>query len=334
MRLEGWVARTPRRSRARVRTSLRSTCRDRCPTSATRWPVKPIWTRPRHRVEARGRRALAVAGDVRSQADLDRAVAAGLEQFGKIDIVIANAGIWDRGPDFWELTEEQWDTMIAIDLTGVWKTVKAAVPSMIERRSGSVVVTSSVNGLEPGDHYTHYSTAKHGVIGLMKNMALELAPHGVRCNALCPGATDTALANYQQAYDMFAGHPGGTREEMLQGGRHFAALRNHGWLDPQLMADAALFLTSDLARAITGIVVPVEAGHLFSPAITTRLPVRTRSKGGGAAGVRPRGARHPTSTSGLPSGAVRPPSETRDPSGAREAVWFSQWAVARSLGAG
>ncbi|MHB8695352.1 MAG: mycofactocin-coupled SDR family oxidoreductase [Solirubrobacteraceae bacterium] len=214
-------------------------------------------------VEGHGRRALAATGDVRSQADLGAAVAAGIETFGKIDIVIANAGIWSRGPEFWELTEDQWDQMLAINLTGTWKTVKAVAPIMTEARSGSVVVTGSINGLEPGDHYTHYSTSKHGVVGLMKNMALELAPYGVRCNAICPGATDTPLANNQQAWDMFAGHSGGTPAEWIEGGYHYNALRGLSWLDPQTMADAALFLNSDLAYAITGIVLPVDAGHLL-----------------------------------------------------------------------
>jgi NAD(P)-dependent dehydrogenase (short-subunit alcohol dehydrogenase family) len=135
----------------------------------------------------------------------------------------------------------------------------------VERQAGSIVVTSSINGLEAGDHYTHYSSAKHGVIGLMKNMALELAPHGVRCNAICPGATDTAMATSQEAYDMFAGHAGGTREEMLEAGYHFNALKGTTWLDPQYMADAALFLNSDLAVAITGVTVPVDGGHLILP---------------------------------------------------------------------
>ena len=227
-------------------------------------------------VEEHGRRAIAVEGDTRSQAALDGAVSAALDAFGRLDIAIANAGIWSRGPKFWELTEAQWDQMIAINLTGTWKTVKAVAPVMTERRSGSIVVTGSINGLEPGDHYTHYSTSKHGVLGLMKNMALELSPYGVRCNAICPGATDTPLANHQQAYDMFAGHEGGTVEEWSEGGYRYNALAGRSWLDPQTMADAALFLNSDLASAITGATVPVDAGHLLLPGFN-HAPVRADS---------------------------------------------------------
>jgi NADP-dependent 3-hydroxy acid dehydrogenase YdfG len=126
-------------------------------------------------VEALDRRILAIKGDVRDQAQLDAAVAQGFAEFGQIDILIANAGIWTQAP-FWELTDDQWDEMIGVNLTGVWKSAKAVAPHMIERRSGSIVITSSTNGIEPGLNYAHYVAAKHGVIGLMKNIALELAP--------------------------------------------------------------------------------------------------------------------------------------------------------------
>lgn len=105
-------------------------------------------------------------------------MARGIAEFGRIDILIANAGIWTQG-NFWELTEQQWEEMIGVNLTGVWKSATAVAPHMIERKSASIVITWSVNGLEPGDRYAHYVSAKHGVIGLMKNIALELAPHGV-----------------------------------------------------------------------------------------------------------------------------------------------------------
>jgi NAD(P)-dependent dehydrogenase (short-subunit alcohol dehydrogenase family) len=100
-------------------------------------------------VEKLDRRAVAVEGDVRDQAALDRAVAEGLDAFGRIDILIANAGIWTTAP-LWELPESAWEDMVGVNLTGVWKSIKAVAPHMIGRRSGSIVVTSSVNGLEPG----------------------------------------------------------------------------------------------------------------------------------------------------------------------------------------
>jgi SDR family mycofactocin-dependent oxidoreductase len=213
-------------------------------------------------VEAYDRRALAIKADVRSQQQLDQAVTRGIAEFGKIDILIANAGIWTQAP-FWELTDEQWEEMIGVNLTGVWKSAKAVAPHMIERGSGSIVITSSTNGWEAGLNYAHYVAAKHGVIGLMKNIALELAPHGIRCNSISPGAIKTPMTDHQGAWDMFAGHPNGTEQDMMEGGYHFAALKGTTFMDPQVIADTALYLNSDLAAKVTGVTIPVDAGHLI-----------------------------------------------------------------------
>jgi SDR family mycofactocin-dependent oxidoreductase len=223
-------------------------------------------------VEALDRRALAVTADVRDQGQLDEAVSRGIAEFGKIDILIANAGIWTQGP-FWELSEQSWDEMIGVNLTGVWKSAKAVAPHMIERQSGSIVITSSVNGLEPGMNYAHYVAAKHGVIGLMKNIALELAPHGVRCNSINPGAIKTPMTDHQGAWDMFAGHEGGTEADLIEGGYHFHALKGRTFLSPQVIADTALYLNSDLAAAVTGVTIPVDAGHLLLTGVNP-APVR------------------------------------------------------------
>jgi SDR family mycofactocin-dependent oxidoreductase len=213
-------------------------------------------------VDSLGQRALAITADVRSQQQLDDAVRTGIAEFGKIDILIANAGIWTQAP-FWELTDEQWDEMIGVNLTGVWKSAKAVAPHMIDRQSGSIVITSSVNGLEPGMNYSHYVSAKHGVIGLMRNIALELAPYGIRCNAISPGAIKTPMTDHQGAWDMFAGHEGGTEADMMEGGYFFHALKGATFLPAQVIADTALYLNSDLATAVTGVTIPVDAGHML-----------------------------------------------------------------------
>ncbi|WP_181784348.1 mycofactocin-coupled SDR family oxidoreductase [Pseudonocardia pini] len=223
-------------------------------------------------VEALDRRILAIDADVRDQAALDAAVARGVAELGHIDILIANAGIWTQAP-FWEITEQQWDEMIGVNLTGVWKSAKAVAPHMIERKTGSIVITSSANGIEPGQNYAHYVSAKHGVIGLMKNIALELAPHGIRCNSINPGAIRTPMTDHQGAWDMFAGHEGGTEKEMIEGGYHYALLRNTTWLEPQAIADTALYLNSHLAANVTGVTIPVDAGHLLIPGVNA-TPVR------------------------------------------------------------
>lgn len=223
-------------------------------------------------VEDLDRRCVAVKADVRSQEQLDQAVERGISEFGKIDILLANAGIWSLGP-FWEMAEQQWDDMIDTNLTGVWKSCKAVAPHMIERRQGAIVMTSSVNGLEPGPNYAHYVAAKHGMIGLMRNVALDLAPYGVRSNAVCPGAIDTGMTNWQGAYDMYAGHEGGTREEFVEGARSFHALAGRSVLPPEAISNAVLWLVSDEAEHVTGVALPVDAGHMILPSVN-QAPTR------------------------------------------------------------
>ncbi|AFR50644.1 mycofactocin-coupled SDR family oxidoreductase [Gordonia sp. KTR9] len=223
-------------------------------------------------VEALDRRALTFDADVRDQTQLDDAVAAGIAEIGKIDVLIANAGIWTRAP-FWEMSEQMWSDMMDVNLTGVWKSAKAVAPHMIERQSGSIVITSSVNGLEPGMNYAHYVATKHGVIGLMKNIALELAPHGIRCNSINPGAIRTPMTDQQGAWDMFAGHEGGTPEDLIEGGYHFHALKGHSFMPPEVIANTALYLNSDLAASVTGVTIPVDAGHLLLTGVNQE-PVR------------------------------------------------------------
>ncbi|WP_067904719.1 mycofactocin-coupled SDR family oxidoreductase [Nocardia vaccinii] len=213
-------------------------------------------------IEELGRRAVVVRADVRVQSQLDDAVACAVAEFGGLDILIANAGVLSHVP-FWKLTDEQWSEVVETNLTGVWHSAKAVAPHMIERGSGAIVMTASINALEPGRNYAHYTAAKHGVIGLMKTVALELAPHGVRCNAVCPGVVDTAMVNGQDSYDMFAGRSGGTRENLIHAGHSYHVLKGFGPLDPQVVADAALWLVSDGAAAVTGTAVPIEAGHLL-----------------------------------------------------------------------
>ena len=116
-------------------------------------------------------------------------------------------------------------------------------------------------------NYAHYAAAKHGVIGLMKNIALELAPYGIRCNSVNPGAINTPMNNHQDAWDLFAGHPGGTGQDRIEVGYAYAALKGTSFMDPQVIADTALYLNSELAAKVTGVTIPVDAGHLILPGI-------------------------------------------------------------------
>ena len=157
-------------------------------------------------VESMGRRAVKAVADVRSLSELQQAADTGLSEFGKIDIVCANAGIGSWAVA-WEMTEQQWKDMIDINLTGVFNTVRATLPSMVERgEGGSVVLTSSTAGLRAYANTAHYTAAKHGVIGLMKVLAQEAGPHRIRVNAVCPTTVRTPLVINDATFELFAPH--------------------------------------------------------------------------------------------------------------------------------
>ena len=226
-------------------------------------------------VEEEGRRAVTVVGDVRDQAALDSAVALGLQTFGHIDGAIANAGVWDLSPAAWEISEELYTVIVDTVMGGVFRTIKAVSPHLVERRTGAIVVVASVGGLEPAPGFTAYVAAKHGALGLMKNAALELAPHNVRCNAVCPGAVDTKIWDNPMGYGLFV-PPGAqaSRETALDAVYHYGALAGRSALPPHASSNAAVFLVSDLAEHITGVALPVDAGHLLLPGFN-HAPVKT-----------------------------------------------------------
>ena len=127
---------------------------------------------------------------------MDAAVATVIERFGGIDICIANAGVVSLS-FFWTMSEETWALINDIDLAGVLRTAKAAAPRTIDRRSGSIVMIASIDALDAGPAIAHYTAAKHGVLGRMRAIALELPQYGVRCNAVCPRAVDSKMTNNQ-----------------------------------------------------------------------------------------------------------------------------------------
>lgn len=212
-------------------------------------------------VEALGRRIVTMAADVRHQGSLDDAVAAGLAAFGRIDIVVANAGIVSYSPAA-EMTHQLWNDMIDVQLTGAWQTVHAVIPTMIERgNGGSIVITSSGAGLHAFPSLMHYSAAKHGQVGLMKTLAVELGPHRIRVNTVHPGAVDTPMCQNEFTWKRFfpdVENP--TREQFAEALLQGSALPTP-WVESIDIANAVLFLASDEARFVTGVALPVDAGE-------------------------------------------------------------------------
>jgi (+)-trans-carveol dehydrogenase len=203
----------------------------------------------------------AYRGDVRQQPDVDAAVAGGLDQFGRIDIVVANAGITTFGT-LWELSEEAWQTMIDVNLSGVFHTIKATVPTMIEAgRGGSIVMTGSCAiGLQ---HLGHYSAAKSGVVGLMQSLAAELAAHKIRVNVVHPTTVGTDMFLNKPTYRVFRPDlDDPTAEDLVP---LLTSMNKLGvpWIDSIDVSNAVLWLASDDARYVTGTAVPVSAGVLL-----------------------------------------------------------------------
>ena len=214
-------------------------------------------------IQATGRRAVKAVADVRSLPQLQQAVDTGLSELGKIDIVCANAGIGSWAVA-WEMTEQQWKDMIDINLTGVFNTVRATLPSMVERgEGGSVVLTSSTAGLRAYANTAHYTAAKHGVIGLMKVLAQEAGPHRVRVNAVCPTTVRTPLVINASTFELFAPHlENPTEDDVREPFESLNILPGVAWVEPEDVSDAVLFLCSDAAKFITGVALPIDAGNI------------------------------------------------------------------------
>ncbi|GAA4906025.1 SDR family mycofactocin-dependent oxidoreductase [Actinomycetospora succinea] len=210
-------------------------------------------------VEKLDRRIVARVADVRDQAALDAAVADGIAELGRLDGVVANAGIASYGRA-WELDETTWQDMIDVNLTGVWHTAKAAIPQLIEGGGGAMVFTSSIGGFKGIQQVGHYVSAKHGVVGLMRNLANELAPYRVRVNTVHPTNVDTHMIQNPGTWGMFApGDPEPTQEKAIPGFTSLNALEIP-WIESVDVSNAVLFLLSDEARYITGATLPVDAG--------------------------------------------------------------------------
>jgi SDR family mycofactocin-dependent oxidoreductase len=212
-------------------------------------------------VAALDRRIVASEVDVRDYEALNAALDDGVARLGRLDVVAANAGIVSFGRAE-ELTERAWRDMIDVNLTGVWHTCKAAIPHLRQgARGGSIVITSSFAGLKGGPNLAHYSAAKHGLVGLMRTLANELAPDMVRVNTVHPTSVDDDMIHNQALYRLFLpDHQGDiTREEVAPAFQTLHALPIP-WVESVDVSNAVLFLASDEARYVTGVTLPVDAG--------------------------------------------------------------------------
>lgn len=212
-------------------------------------------------VEALDRRIVARKADVRSQEQLDAAVAEGVAQFGRLDIVSANAGIAMLPAASQDTTEEAFVDMQDVNLIGVWRTTKAAIPHMIAAGNGGcIVLTSSAAGLQAYSHASSYVSAKHGVVGLMRTLALELAPHFIRVNSIHPTQVNTPMIMNDTIIRLFRPDiENPTVEDFAVASQAMNALPIP-WVEPVDISNALLFLASDEARYITGVPLPVDAG--------------------------------------------------------------------------
>jgi SDR family mycofactocin-dependent oxidoreductase len=197
-------------------------------------------------LRAGGHRFLTARADVRSAEELGNVLADGLDRFGgRLDIVVANAGICNWGR-FWELSETQWSTLIDVNLSGVWRTLKAAAPLMIAAgNGGSIITVSSVAGIKALPGQAHYSAAKHGITGLTKSAALELGEYGIRVNSIHPYGVATPMGFDPQTAKVLEAHP------------HYAmsfgsALAGITMAEPEDVSDAIVWLASEMSRTVTG----------------------------------------------------------------------------------
>ncbi|GLC23798.1 mycofactocin-coupled SDR family oxidoreductase [Roseisolibacter agri] len=203
--------------------------------------------------EALGVRCLPFVGDVRDDAAITAAVEATVGALGRIDVLFNNAGICAYGLAH-ELTEDAWDAMLDINLKGAWLVARRVIPVMIAQRRGVIVNNSSIAGLRGMGRLSHYAASKWGLTGLTKSWAIELAPHGIRVNAVHPTGVNTPMN------DGLAALEGTTPQAIAE--RSAGNLLPVPWIEPEDVARAVLYLASDAARYVTGSSLVLDAGLL------------------------------------------------------------------------
>ncbi|MFE2062912.1 mycofactocin-coupled SDR family oxidoreductase [Streptomyces sp. NPDC059467] len=217
-----------------------------------------------NQVQKLGRRIHAVQADVRDHDALKAAVDDGVAEFGRLDIVVANAGLGSDGATLDAMAEQTWRDMIDVNLTGVWLSTKVSTPHIVAGgRGGSVVLTSSVGGLKAYPNIGHYIAAKHGVVGLMRTLAIELGAENIRVNSLHTTQVSTPMVMHEATYRMFRPdleNPTVDDFAAVSQGMHILPTP---WVEPLDVSNAVVFLASDESRFITGVTLPIDAGALL-----------------------------------------------------------------------
>ena len=213
-------------------------------------------------VEDTGRKIVAEQADVRDLAQVQAVFDAGIAQFGRVDIVLPNAGICAGGLT-WEITPEAWQEMLDINLTGPWHTVRVAIPTMIEQgQGGAIVFTGSVDALKGSANISSYAAAKHGITGLMRSLANEVGQYGIRVNSINPGHVDTIMLGNEFVWGLFRpdlDRP--TKDDVVESFRS-TNLLPEPWMQPEDVSNAILYLVSDQGRFVTGTTQLLDTGFL------------------------------------------------------------------------
>jgi (+)-trans-carveol dehydrogenase len=213
-------------------------------------------------VEETGGKIVATKADARDYSQVREAFDRGFAEFGRVDVVVCNAGMVSETVPYWEMTEEGWSAVIDTNLTGVWHTAKAATPAMIEGEGGNIVVIGSVAALKGFNASSNYGSAKHGCVGLVRVMAIEGAPHGIRSNMVAPTNVATRMFMNEVCAGLFApGIENPTMEQFEEAAR-WMTLLPVGWIEPRDVSAAVRWISSDEARYVTGEVLTVDAGTL------------------------------------------------------------------------
>jgi SDR family mycofactocin-dependent oxidoreductase len=206
-----------------------------------------------------GRSCLALEGDTRSSADMRRVVSAAVEEFGRVDVFVANAGVAAFGP-FNEMSDEMWHEIVSVNLSGVATSIRAVVPTMVQQGSGRIIATASAVGREGGPNNANYAASKWGVIGFVKSLAIELAPLGITVNAVSPMSVSTDMCHNEKTYTLFRPDLADPTTDDVRD--TFASLNPMGvpWLECDDVTAAVLFLASGEARYVTGTAFDIAGG--------------------------------------------------------------------------